>query len=182
MTEIRLRAPLEAERVRLEPLAIRHAEALYRIYTEPDVARYLLSPARSREEFDTIFNRALDFEKSHGMWAVVSREDGAVVGRVGFFAFGERERPELAFLLSRSVWGRGIATEACGRAIEHALQERSWSEVVALVRPENLAASRVLEKLGFSDECSLTLNGLPVRLFQAARDSLRACRPMQQRG
>jgi [ribosomal protein S5]-alanine N-acetyltransferase len=167
---------LETQRLRLVPLAANHADALYRVYAEPAVAQYLFTRPRTSDEFAVIFDRALQFGESHGMWALLSREDETLVGRVGFFAFGEAERPELAYLVSRSAWGRGLATEACARALEHALQSHSWREVVALIRPTNAAAVRVVEKLGFSLESDLGLNGEPARLYQASRGWLEACR------
>lgn len=171
-----MQSSLDTPRLRLVPLAANHAEALYRVYTEHAVADFLFSRPRSPDEFATIFDRSLQFGESHGMWAVVSREDESLVGRVGFFAFGEVERPELAFLLSRSAWGRGLATEACAWALEHALHSHSWREVVALVRPTNTAAVRVVEKLGFSPESDLMLNGDMAQLYQASRGRLEACR------
>lgn len=165
-------AVLATERLLLEPLERRHADALFQIYAEPAVSEHLISPAASRAAFDTLLERALGMRDSHGMWTVVRREDGAVVGRVGFFAFGERARPELAFLLSSSVWGLGLATEACRRAIRFALEERPWREIVAVVRPQNAAAIRVLEKLGFSAESHVALHGGPARVFRASRKQL----------
>ncbi len=136
----------------------------------------LFSRASSRADFDVLFERALAFRDSHGMWAVARREDEAIVGRVGFFAFGEQQRPELVFLLSQSAWGQGLATEACGCAIRFTLEEKPWSEMVAVVRSSNRAAQRVLEKLGFSFERSFTLNGEPAHLWHASRGRLQACR------
>jgi len=158
------------------PLAANHADALYRVYAEPAVAEFLVSRPRSSNELATVFDLSIQFGESHGMWAVVSREDGTLLGRVGFFPFGEAGRPELAFLLSRSSWGRGLATEACAWALEHALRSHPWREVVALVRPANTAAIRVVEKLGFSPESELILNGDVGRLYQASRGRLEACR------
>jgi RimJ/RimL family protein N-acetyltransferase len=167
---------LETQRLRLVPLAADHADSLYRVYTEPAVAQFLFTRPRSSDEFAAIFDRALQFGESHGMWALLSREDETLVGRVGFFAFGEAGRPELAYLLSRPAWGRGLATEACARALDHALQSHSWHEVVALIRPTNTAAVRVVEKLGFSLESNTSLNGEPAQLYQASRGRLEACR------
>lgn len=167
-------AALEAERVRLEPLDRAHADALFGIYSEPEVARYLLTRPSSREEFDAVFRHALAARDSHGMWAVVRRDDAAVLGRVGFYAFGDAERPELAFLLSRSAWGSGLATEACRRALRYALDAHPWSEVVAVVHPDNAAAIRVLEKCAFSPDHVLppTPNTPRAHLFQAPRSRL----------
>lgn len=53
----------------------------------------------------------------------------------------------------------GLATEASWRCIGYAFRERGWSEVVALVRPENTAAVRVVEKLGMRPERTVALAG-----------------------
>ena len=173
------RAP--PERLRLEPLAPGHAGALHRIYAEPGVADLLFTRPRSREEFASAFDRALRFGETHGMWAVFARGREALLGRVGFFAFGEEKRPELVFLLSRSAWGRGLATEACARALEHAVRSRPWSEVVALVRPGNVAAVRVVEKVGFAPESDLLFGGEEARLYRASRSRIEAWRPTSGR-
>ena len=155
-----------ASRLRLEPLRPCHADALYRLYAEPEVARFLLRRAETRAEFEEIFERSLRFAESHGMWAIFAREGSELLGRVGFYAFGEAARPELAFLLAPSAWGRGIATEACRAALAHARSRHRWSEVIALVRPANAAAMRVLDKLGFAVESEPCLVGEPVRLYR----------------
>lgn len=176
MNEKGVPTSLETQRLRLVPLAANHADALYRIYAEPAVAQFLFTRPRSSDEFTAIFDRALQFGESHGMWAVLLRENETLIGRVGFFAFGEAKRPELAFLLSQSAWGRGLATEACARALKHALPSHSWHEVIALVRPTNAGALRVVEKLGLSLESDFLLNGEVARLYQASRSRLEACR------
>lgn len=165
---------LQTQRLILEPLAPEHGEALFRIYRDPLVARFLISRPRSREEFLELFDRALRFGQSHGMWAVIPEEGGSVVGRLGFFEFGPLARPELAFLLSASVWGRGYATEACQGVLRHALGVQPWREVVAVVRPGNGPAIRVLRKLGLSAEAEIALAGEPAVLYGAARKRLRA--------
>ena len=45
--------------------------------------------------------------------------------------------------------GQGIATEAAGALVAHALGPLALPRVVAVTYPENLASQRVLDKLGF---------------------------------
>ena len=162
---------LETARLRLEPLAPGHAEALQAIWNDPEVARFLISRPASPAEQGALFARNLEAGRRFGMWAVRERASGSVVGRVGFFAFGERERPELAFLLARAAWGRGLGREAAGAALAAGFGALAFREVVALVRPANARALRVLEKLGFASECRLELGGEPADLqrLDAAR-------------
>jgi len=169
-----VRTRLDTPRLALEPLAPSHADALYALYQDPAVSRFLITRPCSREEFPEIHNRALAFSESHGMWAVLPKGARTLIGRVGFFAFGETGRPELAFLLASSAWGRGYATEACEAALHHALSVHPWAEVVAVVRPANTAAIHVVQKLGFSPEGEVRIEGEHAVLFQAARGQVHA--------
>lgn len=160
---------IETARLQLKPLSPRHADALYSIYSEPAVGRFLISRPESRQEFDAMFARALDWSRTHGMWAVCHKPGLGLIGRVGFLPFGETTRPELAFLLSECFWGRGLATEACVACLTYGFEERCWPEIVAVVRPENHAAIRVVTKLGMSTEGPITLGGAPAVVYQVDR-------------
>ncbi len=56
---------------------------------------------------------------------------------------------EVAYRLARSAWGQGIATEAAGALVAHALGPLGLPRVVAVTYPANHASQRVLDKLGF---------------------------------
>jgi RimJ/RimL family protein N-acetyltransferase len=157
---------LETARLRLEPLAPEHADALRAIWSDPEVARFLISRPASTAEFDALFARNLEAGRRLGMWGLRERAGGALVGRVGFFAFGAAERPELAFLLARAVWGRGLAREATGAALAAGFGPLGFAEVVALARPANARALRLLASLGFAAEYRLRLGGEPADLYR----------------
>ena len=69
---------------------------------------------------------------------------GHVVGKAGFF-----EPPEIGYILHPDVWGRGVASEACGAALDRLFATTDHAEATADVDPENVASIRLLEKLGF---------------------------------
>ena len=148
-----------------------HAEALYAIYRQPGVGRFLITRPTTRPEFDRLFERALEFEASHAMWAIADKVSAAIIGRIGFFAFGATARPELAFLLAESHSGRGLVTEASSACLRQAFERRAWQEVIALVRPENSAAIRVLDKLRMTPERTLTLGAKPAILYRLSRST-----------
>jgi ribosomal-protein-alanine N-acetyltransferase len=163
-------ATLETVRLRLEPLSAAHADALYAIYREPAVRRFLITCPTTRADFDRIFARALECQATHGMWAITDAATGTLLGRIGYFAFGDLARPELAFLLAEASWGRGLATEAGSACLCHAFEHRPWNEVVAVVRPGNAAAIRVLGKLHLRPEQTVMLGDQPATLYQVSRD------------
>jgi RimJ/RimL family protein N-acetyltransferase len=160
---------LETPRLILEPLAPEHAPALRAIWCDPEVARFLISRPTSPAELDEVFARNLEAGRRFGMWALRERTGPALLGRVGFFAFGAGERPELAFLLARGAWGRGLAREAAAAALGAGFGT-GFREVVALVRPENARALRVLAALGFLPEERTLLKGEPVELHRLDRE------------
>jgi RimJ/RimL family protein N-acetyltransferase len=157
---------LETRRLILEPLAPEHAPALRAIWPDPEVARFLISRPTSPAELDEIFARNLEAGRRFGMWALRERSGGAWLGRVGFFAFGPDERPELAFLLARDAWGRGLAREAAAAVLGAGFGSCGFREVVALVRPANARALRVLAALGFVLEERIALKGEPALLHR----------------
>ena len=53
-----------------------------------------------------------------------------------------------SYVLSRSSWGRGIATEAAGRLLQYAFEVQRLEKVMAVIMAGNTPSKRVLLKLG----------------------------------
>lgn len=165
---------IETPRLRLEPLATSHFDALAAVYRDPEVARHLLTRPASREAFAAVFDNAMASAGTLGMWAVVDVEDDRFAGRVGFFPYGEPARPELAFLLAPACWGRGLATEACVAALRFGFARHGWGECIALVHPDNAGARRVCTKLGMALEGTTTIHGADVQVLQVSAEGFAA--------
>ena len=58
---------------------------------------------------------------------------------------------EIGFVLKRTFWGAGYATEACLRLLQFAFLETDLDAIYATADPENLASQNVLRKCGFRD-------------------------------
>jgi RimJ/RimL family protein N-acetyltransferase len=90
--------------------------------------------------------------KGVGLWAVIEKETGKMVGQMGLVwsdIEGE-EVLELAYMLKKVHWGRGFAIEGGATCLDYALNEIGVQKVYIPIRPENQASKRVAEKLGFS--------------------------------
>ncbi|MGI9270843.1 MAG: GNAT family N-acetyltransferase [Woeseiaceae bacterium] len=57
--------------------------------------------------------------------------------------------PELQYMLTSRVFGRGLATEAAAQVMQDAIKRRLTPTVIATVDKPNKGSIRVLEKLGF---------------------------------
>src|SRR5438128_2204028 len=110
---------LETERLLLRPFTQDDEEDLFALYTDPRVMRYL-GGVRTREQTRQRLDAMLAHwrEYGYGIWALVEKGTGAFVGRCGLGHLHEEVGdPELAYTLGRACWGRGLATEAAGRAL-----------------------------------------------------------------
>jgi ribosomal-protein-alanine N-acetyltransferase len=59
---------------------------------------------------------------------------------------------EVGYMLRRSAWGKGYATEACRRLVQFAFEETELDEIVAVTDPRNAVSQKVLRKCGLRDE------------------------------
>ncbi|AXE35226.1 GNAT family N-acetyltransferase [Chromobacterium phragmitis] len=88
--------------------------------------------------------------RGYGMFAVVSRGDGATLGFCGLAHPGGKAEPELKYAFLPAHRGRGLASETAAAMIEHAAAEWGLRHIIATVAEENLASQRVLCKAGMA--------------------------------
>ena len=87
--------------------------------------------------------------RGYGMFALVEKETGAVVGFCGLVHPGQQVEAELKYAFLRAAWGRGLATEAARGLLGYAIG-LGLPGVMATVDPEHAASQRVLEKAGMT--------------------------------
>ena len=147
---------LETPRLRLRPLASSDETDLVALDSDPEVMRYVGSPAGVKSPAETLERARLRIRETQrgdyeplGFWRIEGRSDGAFHGVGALIRMPEGGEVEVAYRLARGAWGQGIATEAAGALVAHALGPLGLPRVVAVTYPENQASQRVLDKLGF---------------------------------
>ncbi len=148
---------LETPRLILRHFMAHDLEPLFSLYSDPEIRQYFPDGTRTRdqtkEELDWFRHGHPDFPRL-GLWATVDRSSGAFVGRCGLLPWrieGQRE-VELAYVIDRSRWGQGLATEASVAIVEHAKSALHLRRLISLIMPGNLASQRVAQKVGMSVE------------------------------
>lgn len=147
---------LRGERVSLRQLREEDADALFRVFSDPEVTRYWSSPPMT----DRIEARALlaeiDTLREEGtllQWGIVEAGGGSVVGTATLADINrEHRRAELGFALRRGLWGRGLASEAVSLLLDQAFGAMGLHRIEADTDPGNQSAMRLLERLGFRRE------------------------------
>ncbi len=163
---------LDTEHLSLRAWRAEDADAWYSVLQEPDLLKYFPDTRPpTRRMADRYIEHHLEHWRTYGYghWVVTTRLDGRVVGWTGLEHVIELEQSELAYLLSRSVWGRGYATEAGRAAVSFAFDACGLHELIGLVHPGNAASIRVLEKCGMDLLDRVTLWGLEMFRYRISR-------------
>jgi RimJ/RimL family protein N-acetyltransferase len=119
--------------------------------SDPEVMRYLAPVTRS-ESLDAFSRiRREIIQRGWGVWAV--EVDGIFAGMVGLHV-PEWNLPfspctEVLWRLRKEFWGRGIAHEAAGKAIDHGFSNAKLEEIVSFTTRSNVRSIRLMERLGF---------------------------------
>jgi RimJ/RimL family protein N-acetyltransferase len=154
---------IETRRLRLRRLRPDDEADLVALDGDPDVMRYVGSPAGVKSAEETLERARQRISTDHGplgFWRVESRADHAFYGLGALVRMPSGDDVELAYRLMRRAWGRGIATEAGAALIDHAFGTLGLSRLVAVTYPENRASQRVLDKLGFTRQGDVDYKGV----------------------
>ncbi|HUA11317.1 MAG TPA: GNAT family N-acetyltransferase [Solirubrobacteraceae bacterium] len=141
---------LTTERLHLRPLRATDLDAILAIYHDPRAEKWI--GPHTREEVAAELEFYARHEAEHG-WAPLAVEDrasGALIGDCGLVPL-ELRGPEIELMydLDPDYWGRGLASEAAGAVMADAFTITGATTIIAVVRADNPASIRVLEKTGF---------------------------------
>jgi ribosomal-protein-alanine N-acetyltransferase len=93
---------------------------------------------------------AADEAERFGIWVMMERESGSVVGDIGFHGPpDDTGTVEVGYAVVPGRRRRGYATEAAGALVEWALSQPSVGGIVATCDAENAPSIRTLERAGF---------------------------------
>ncbi len=147
---------LQTPRLTLRHLEPGDLEALAAIQADPEVMRYFPSGPRTPEETGRDLDRCIATQAEHGfsLWATLDRATGRLIGRSGLLpqSLQGREEVEIAYLIARSHWGLGLATEAASALRDHGFDRLGLARLVSIIHRDNLASRRVAEKSGLRAE------------------------------
>jgi ribosomal-protein-alanine N-acetyltransferase len=163
---------VETARLRLRPADETDVVTLHRIWTDPEVRRYLWDGRVIDQQVaaDVVLASVRDWNAhGFGLWVIEHRETGEPIGFVGFRA-AEDGQPELLFGLVPHRWQRGFATEASRAALDHVFMNSGVRSVSAATDMPNAASVRVLERIGLRFRRRDTLNGLDTLFYGLSRD------------
>lgn len=168
---------LETERLFLREMTPSDYGALSKILQDEETM-YAYNGAFDDEETQAWLNKQIARYRAHGfgLWAMVLKETGEMIGQCGLTLQTWRDRQvlEIGYLLQRAHWHRGYATEAARGCKAYAFTALDAGEVFSIIRDTNTASQRVALRNGMTviDTWSKHYRGLdmPHLLFSVKRE------------
>ncbi|MBQ6968288.1 MAG: GNAT family N-acetyltransferase [Lachnospiraceae bacterium] len=142
----------ETERTLIRELTLDDIDALFALYEDPDIKRFIppLLPTKEEErDFQKAYIEKMYGFFGYGFWNIIDKTTGALMGRAGFSNREGFSDPEIGYLLSEPYRKQGIATEVCTALLNYARDILGFTDINAFIRPDNLPSVRFAEKLGF---------------------------------
>lgn len=176
MTGADKRRHIETERLLLRPHQVDDFEALCALWSDPVVIKYTSGTPQLPED---CWSRLMRYAGQWsllglGYWAVREKETGRFVGDVGLSDFRRslpdsanfNNAPEVGWVLSPAMHGKGYATEAVNAALIWGGKHLNARRFVALIHDDNAASFRVAAKTGFRPFARTRYRNAPVTLLE----------------
>jgi len=150
----RYRPVIETPRLLIREATPGDIPALNKIYsTVENGASNTWTLHKNIQETETMVYKLIDKYRNgkQAHWLIAEKSTGKAIGLGGFNAYVPADnRDTLGWTLDSSVWGKGYGTELAKACIEYGFKRRGLNRIDAVVRVDNEASRRVLEKAGMT--------------------------------
>jgi RimJ/RimL family protein N-acetyltransferase len=153
---------LETERCIVRELTEDDIEDLYQVYADPSISQYTEGLYEDKEKelaYLRDYIRQVYGFCGYGVWAIIDKKSGNMIGRAGLAAREGFDLPELGYVIAVPYQRQGYATEVCRAILDYTFTELNFTQVRALIQKGNEASRRLCLKLGFQEDCELEIDG-----------------------
>ena len=144
---------IETERLFLRRMDQNDRDALCAILQDSETMT-AYEGAFSDEEVQTWLDRQLAryAQYGFGLWAVVLKETGEMIGQCGLTIqpWKNEKLLEIGYLFRRAYWHHGYATEAAQACRDYAFRELDADSVCSIIRDTNIPSQNVAKRNGMT--------------------------------
>lgn len=169
---------IETARLRVRPYRESDLDPLHRLWTDPDVRRYLWDDkVITREVAADTMHASMASTAQHGFghWAVCPAGGDELLGFCGLRLIDETPDVELLYGLAPAHWHRGLASEAGRALLRFGFESIRLPRVYAITDTPNTASAAVMQRLGMQFEKRFEHHGLDTVRYVMARAQFRRC-------
>ena len=163
---------IKTRRLTLRSLQPEDAVILHCIYQTEGVLRYFPNP--NPPAFEKVESFIVQQQRhwetyGYGNWGITPADQYKIIGWAGLQFLPELNQTEVGYLIDKPFWGKGYATEAARASLQFGFDHFVFSQLIALVHPENIASQHVLEKCGMTYMETIPLWGIDLMQYRIAR-------------
>ena len=165
----------ETSRLYLRRLVPDDFEALFALYSDPEIRRFFpdgtLTAEQTQGELNWFLNGHPDFPEL-GLWATIHKETNRFIGRCGLlpWTIEGKQEVEVAYLINKRYWGQGFGTEAAQAVLNYGFEALGLSRLVCLIDKDNLASIKVALNIGMTFEGAGEDKIGPFHLYSKGRE------------
>ncbi len=147
---------IKTKRLHIRELEFSDIQAVFEIFSNPEVIRYWGSPQM------TEISQAENFvEETHAgfqnlkllEWGIIENKTDRLIGTCAYSSWDRtNKRAEIGFALNREFWGNGMMKELLSAFIPFGFGKLELHRIEADVDPRNTASIKLLEFFGFKRE------------------------------
>lgn len=144
---------LETEHMLLREMTTDDLPSFYDIYKNKEIVRFiepLYEKYEDEYEYTKGYIENIYGFYEYGLWTIIDKESGQIIGRAGVSPVADCEFPDLGFVMKAEFQHRGLTFEICDAILDYAKNELGFNTIQARVQPENLKSINLLKRLGFS--------------------------------
>ncbi|OYW23447.1 MULTISPECIES: GNAT family N-acetyltransferase [unclassified Sphingomonas] len=143
---------IDSERVRLRPLVVDDAEALFSVYGDPTAMMWWTHAAHESVEQTREQLARNDLARDWRSWAITRHGDDRAIGTAAAHEERQGRVIEIGYSLAPAYWGTGLAREAVTALIDYLFTVEGHRRIFADTDPDNSASNGLLTRLGFTLE------------------------------
>ncbi|MFJ7662443.1 GNAT family N-acetyltransferase [Lysinibacillus sp. NPDC097162] len=147
---------LNTQRLHLRRMEISDSYSLFKIWSDPDVTKYMniasfTHEAQAKEMIELLEELAQANEAIR--FSMIEKKSNEIIGTCGFnFIDFDTNKAEIGYDIAKAYWGMGFAPEGIKALLNYAFESLKLNKIEAKVEPANVNSIRVLQKLNFTFE------------------------------
>lgn len=144
---------IRTERLVVRPFTSQDIDALYAIYSDPVVMKFVpVYPFTAREQAQAFLRDPVfkEYENGRGMWYAVCRTEDNIP--FGYIAADLTEPYDIGWGMRSSFWHHGYMTEAVHAVLDEIRRQQAVPYLTATHDVNNPASGRLMQRLGFRYE------------------------------
>jgi len=156
------------KRLLLRETTVEDVDAFVMLYKDPQMTRYmepLYEDVEEERKYAREYIEKVYEVQGFGIWTVVRKRDGQVIGRAGLTAREGFAELEIGFAIGTPYQRQGYGREAV-RAVLSFAGAQNFGRINALVMQGNIASENLLSKEGFKKLNETMLNGVRYNVWQ----------------